>query len=92
MSSHVSLIRLLLIGDTSVGKTSLLLRFNEGSFILNQKTTIGVDYKAKEIDIDGELSKVQVWDTAGQERFRSMVCYALVARVKSFCLFFIIQH
>ena len=45
------LIRLLIIGDTGVGKTSLLVRFNEDTFTLNQKTTIGVDYKAKEMVI-----------------------------------------
>jgi small GTP-binding protein len=48
------------------------MRFNEDSFVINQKTTIGVDYKAKEIDVDGEIVKLQIWDTAGQERFRSM--------------------
>mmetsp|Transcript_15782 Transcript_15782/g.14280 ORF Transcript_15782/g.14280 Transcript_15782/m.14280 type:complete len:205 (+) Transcript_15782:42-656(+) len=66
------LIRILIIGDTSVGKTSLLVRFNEDNYIPNQKTTIGVDYKAKEILIDNENIKLQIWDTAGQERFRSM--------------------
>ena len=55
-----------------VGKTSLLVRFHENNFSNNQKTTIGVDYKAKEITIDGEAVKLQIWDTAGQERFRSM--------------------
>lgn len=66
------LLRLLIVGDTHVGKTSLLLRFNEGYFIANQKTTVGVDFKAKEVDLDGQLVKLQIWDTAGQERFRSM--------------------
>jgi len=66
------MIRLLIVGESSVGKTSLLIRFNEGNFYTSQRTTIGVDYKAKEIDIDGETIKLQIWDTAGQERFRSM--------------------
>lgn len=66
------LIRLLIIGDAGVGKTSLLVRFNENNFVSNQKTTIGVDYKAKEITIDDDKVKLQIWDTAGQERFRSM--------------------
>ena len=54
------LIRLLIIGETGVGKTSVLVRFNENHFIVDQKTTIGVDYKAKEIGIDGEKVKMQV--------------------------------
>lgn len=53
------MIRLLIVGETGVGKTSLLVRFNEGHFYSDQKTTIGVDYKAKEIDIDGETVKLQ---------------------------------
>ena len=54
------MIRLLIVGETGVGKTSLLVRFNEGNFYSDQKTTIGVDYKAKEIEIDGEVVKLQV--------------------------------
>lgn len=54
------MIRLLIVGETGVGKTSLLVRFNEGQFYSDQKTTIGVDYKAKEVDIDGETVKLQV--------------------------------
>ena len=54
------LVRLLIVGETGVGKTSLLVRFNEDNFISDQKTTIGVDYKAKEVEIDDELVKLQV--------------------------------
>lgn len=54
------LIRLIIVGDTGVGKTSLLIRFNEDNFIIDQKTTIGVDYKAKEIMIGEESVKLQV--------------------------------
>jgi GTPase SAR1 family protein len=53
------LVRLLIVGETGVGKTSLLVRFNEDNFISDQKTTIGVDYKAKEVEIDEELVKLQ---------------------------------
>jgi GTPase SAR1 family protein len=59
------MIRLLIVGETGVGKTSLLVRFNEGNFYSDQKTTIGVDYKAKEIDIDGETVKLQVRSVLG---------------------------
>ncbi|KAJ1428596.1 ras-related protein rab-2B-like protein [Ochromonadaceae sp. CCMP2298] len=64
--------RFLIVGEPSVGKTSLLLRYKDGQFYMDQKTTIGVDYKAKEVQIGGEALKLQIWDTAGQERFRSI--------------------
>ena len=54
------MIRLLIVGESSVGKTSLLIRFHEGNFYKAQRTTIGVDYKAKEIAIDEETVKLQV--------------------------------
>ena len=68
----VYLMRVLIVGDTDVGKTSLLVRFNDKRFTENNKTTIGVDYKARVIQIGEERVKLQIWDTAGQERFRSM--------------------
>jgi len=58
---NMYLIRLLIVGETGVGKTSLLVRFHtEGQFYSDQKTTIGVDYKAKEIAIDEEIVKLQI--------------------------------
>jgi small GTP-binding protein len=65
-------IRLLLLGDSAVGKSSLLLRFCEGRFENNFVITIGVDFKTKTMNIDGKQHRVQVWDTAGQERFRTI--------------------
>ena len=65
-------IRLLLLGDSAVGKSSLLLRFCEGRFENNFVITIGVDFKTKTLNIDGKPHRVQVWDTAGQERFRTI--------------------
>ncbi len=72
MEGVTYLMRILIVGNTDVGKTSLLVRFNEDKFVTNQRTTIGVDYKAREVEICGERVKMQIWDTAGQERFRSM--------------------
>lgn len=66
------LIKLLLIGDSGVGKSCLLLRFSEDSFTPSFITTIGIDFKIRTIEIDGKRIKLQIWDTAGQERFRTI--------------------
>ena len=71
-TSNRVVIRLLMIGDSSVGKTSLVIRYDEDSFSTKYMTTIGVDYRDKFVDIDGQPVKLQIWDTAGQERFRSL--------------------
>lgn len=66
------LIKLLLIGDSGVGKSCLLLRFSEDSFTSSFITTIGIDFKIKKLNLDGKTVKLQIWDTAGQERFRTI--------------------
>lgn len=66
------LIKLLLIGDSGVGKSCLLLRFSDGSFTTNFITTIGIDFKIRTIELKGKRIKLQIWDTAGQERFRTI--------------------
>ncbi|XP_065606072.1 ras-related protein Rab-18-B-like [Cyrtonyx montezumae] len=65
-------VKLILIGDSAVGKSSLLLRFVEGSFEPSLKPTICVDFKVKKMVIDGHTVQLAIWDTAGQERFRSL--------------------
>eukprot|EP01097_Dermamoeba_algensis_P002825 TRINITY_DN2119_c0_g1_i2.p1 TRINITY_DN2119_c0_g1~~TRINITY_DN2119_c0_g1_i2.p1 ORF type:complete len:197 (-),score=25.37 TRINITY_DN2119_c0_g1_i2:305-895(-) len=64
--------KLLLIGDSGVGKSCLLVRFSDGVFTESFISTIGVDYKMKTMEIDGVQVKLQIWDTAGQERFRTI--------------------
>eukprot|EP00753_Platysulcus_tardus_P017733 PLAT6473.4.p1 GENE.PLAT6473.4~~PLAT6473.4.p1 ORF type:complete len:206 (-),score=52.54 PLAT6473.4:125-742(-) len=70
--SYDFLIKLLLIGDSGVGKSCLLLRYCEDSFTTTFITTIGIDFKIKSLEIGGKKIKLQVWDTAGQERFRTI--------------------
>lgn len=65
-------IKLLLIGDSGVGKSCCLLRFSEDSFTPSFITTIGIDFKIRTIELDNKRVKLQIWDTAGQERFRTI--------------------
>lgn len=66
------LAKLLIIGDSGVGKTNILLRFCENNFMTSHLTTIGIDFKIKTIEIDGKKIRLQIWDTAGQERFKTI--------------------
>ncbi|CAM0958698.1 unnamed protein product [Alopecurus aequalis] len=66
------LFKLLLIGDSSVGKSCLLLRFADDAYVDTYISTIGVDFKIRTVELDGKSVKLQIWDTAGQERFRTI--------------------
>ena len=64
--------KILTIGESGVGKTCILRRFVENKFLKNHLATIGIDFKTKNIEIDGTPIKLKIWDTAGQERFRNI--------------------
>ncbi|KAJ3200749.1 Ras- protein Rab-18, partial [Clydaea vesicula] len=68
----VASFKILLIGDTGVGKSSILLRFVDNKWSETMQPTLGVDYKIKLFTIENENYKLKLWDTAGQERFRSL--------------------
>ncbi|XP_046686548.1 ras-related protein Rab-8A isoform X2 [Homalodisca vitripennis] len=70
--SYDYLFKLLLIGDSGVGKTCVLFRFSEDAFNTTFISTIGIDFKIRTIELDGKKIKLQIWDTAGQERFRTI--------------------
>ncbi|GLC38014.1 Ras- protein Rab-11A [Pleodorina starrii] len=66
------LFKVVLIGDSGVGKSNLLSRFTRNEFSLESKSTIGVEFATRSIQVDGKTIKAQIWDTAGQERYRAI--------------------
>lgn len=66
------LFKIVLIGDSGVGKSNILSRFTRKEFNLESKTTIGVEFAQKSLDIEGKVIRAQIWDTAGQERYRAI--------------------
>lgn len=70
--SYAYMFKYIIIGDTAVGKSCLLLQFTDKRFRSDHDVTIGVEFGSKHIDIDGTPTKLQIWDTAGQENFRSI--------------------
>ena len=66
------LLKYIIIGDSAVGKSNLLLQYTYGEFIEEYRNTIGVEFGAKNIDIDNKSYRIQIWDTAGQECFKSI--------------------
>ncbi|XP_031488641.1 ras-related protein RABA2a-like [Nymphaea colorata] len=66
------LFKLVLVGDSGVGKSNILSRFTRNEFNLESKSTIGVEFATRAIQVDGKVIKAQIWDTAGQERYRAI--------------------
>ena len=75
--------KVVLIGDSAVGKTQLLARFARNEFSVDSKATIGVEFQTKTLVIDNKTVKAQIWDTAGQERFATFH-FLLLYDLKSF--------
>jgi len=67
-----ALLKVIILGDSAVGKTSLLQRYVEKKFDHRHKATIGADFLIKEVDINGTTVTLQIWDTAGQDRFQTL--------------------
>ena len=65
------LVKILLVGNSGVGKSSVLMRFADKTFKEQYIYTIGVDFKVRTLEVNGKRVKLQIWDTAGQERFKA---------------------
>lgn len=66
------LYKIVMIGDSGVGKSNLLTRFTKNEFSVDTKVTIGVEFATRNVSVDGKVAKAQIWDTAGQERYRAI--------------------
>lgn len=72
MKKKLNVFKILVIGESSVGKTAMMGRFCDNTFKGEYLSTIGMDFNTKTITIDGQQVKLKIWDTAGQERFRNV--------------------
>merc|ERR1712065_122727 len=72
MSRKKVLLKVIVLGDSGVGKTSLMVQYVSNKFTMQTKSTIGSDFLSKEIELGGRPLTLQIWDTAGQERFQSL--------------------
>jgi len=81
----VYIFAVVLIGDSGVGKSNLLSRFTRNEFNLESKSTIGVEFATRSIQVDGKTIKAQIWDTAGQERYRAITSAYVVFFISLLC-------
>jgi len=71
-SSYKYNVKVMLIGNSRVGKSSIALQFADSKYVQSFKTTNGVDFRTRDLEVDGDIVKICLWDTAGQERFRTI--------------------
>ncbi|KAJ0251318.1 Ras-related protein RABA1e [Hirschfeldia incana] len=86
------LFKLVLIGDSGVGKTNLLSRFTRNEFSIESKSTIGVEFATKSVHVDEKIIKAQLWDTAGQERYRAITSAYYRGAVGALLVYDITRH
>ncbi|KHJ48718.1 Ras family protein [Trichuris suis] len=86
------LFKVVLIGDSGVGKSNLLSRFTRNEFNLESKSTIGVEFATRSICVDGKIVKAQIWDTAGQERYRAITSAYYRGAVGALLVYDIAKH
>jgi len=86
------LFKIVLIGDSGVGKSNLLSRFTRNEFSLESKSTIGVEFATKSIQAEGKTIKAQIWDTAGQERYRAITSAYYRGAVGALLVYDISKH
>jgi small GTP-binding protein len=88
----VAIVTVVLIGDSGVGKSNLLSRFTRNEFNLESKSTIGVEFATRSIQVDGKTIKAQIWDTAGQERYRAITSAYYRGAVGALLVYDIAKH
>jgi len=91
-SNYDYLFKVVLIGDSHVGKSNLLSRFTRNEFSLDTKSTIGVEFATRSINVDGKTVKAQIWDTAGQERYRAITAAYYRGAVGALLVYDIAKH
>lgn len=91
-SNYDYLFKVVLIGDSGVGKSNLLSRFTRGEFNIDSKSTIGVEFATRSINVDGKTVKAQIWDTAGQERYRAITSAYYRGAVGALLVYDIAKH
>jgi small GTP-binding protein len=89
---ELSTLKILTLGDASVGKTCIILRYAEDEFPKSTMPTIGIEYKTKQIKINNQMVKLQIWDTAGQERYHRILASTFYRRANGIVLVYDLKN